>query len=117
MYANVSCRGIAFSQPTTSWKQARSAALSVLAPKMIEQNYMDSIRKESVDFINRLISTTETKGSADPLKYLELFTLNVIFNAGFGRRFDSVDDSEFRSLAHMVYFGRWCLQINYSLLI
>lgn len=69
---------------------------------MIEKNYMDSIRKESSDFANRLISATETKGSVYPLKYLELLTLNVIFNAGFGRRFDNVDNPEFRSLAHMV---------------
>lgn len=69
---------------------------------MIEKNYMQSIRKESSDFVNRLIHTTETKGSVDPLRYLELFTLNVIFNSGFGRRFDNVDDPEFRSLAHMV---------------
>ncbi|KAF1806535.1 cytochrome P450 [Mucor lusitanicus] len=103
-YYSFKGKGIAFSQPTTSWKKARSAALSVLAPKMIEKNYMQSIRKESSDFVNRLIHTTETKGSVDPLRYLELFTLNVIFNSGFGRRFDNVDDPEFRSLAHMVEY-------------
>ncbi|KAL9552676.1 hypothetical protein PS6_004353 [Mucor atramentarius] len=89
-------------QPNESFKMFRSAALSVLAPKMIEKNYMDSIRKESFEFAKRLIDVTEVNGNVDPLKYLELLTLNVIFNAGFGRSFDSIDDPEFRSLANVV---------------
>jgi len=84
----------------------RSAALSVLAPKMIEKNYMDSIRKESFELAKRLIKVTEINGNVDPLKYLELLTLNVIFNAGFGRSFDSIDDPEFRSLANVVGIRR-----------
>lgn len=98
----ITFRGIVFSQPNESWKMFRSAALSVLAPKLIEKNYMDAIRKESSEFVKRLINATEINGSADPLKYLELLTLNVIFNAGFGRSFNSIDDPEFRSLAEMV---------------
>jgi hypothetical protein len=80
----------------------RSAAFSVLSSKMIEQNYMDSIMKESSELAKRLINATEINGSVDPLKYLELLTLNVIFNAGFGRSFNSIDDPEFRTLAHVV---------------
>ncbi|EPB82552.1 hypothetical protein HMPREF1544_10714 [Mucor circinelloides 1006PhL] len=101
-YYSFKGKGIVFSQPNESFKMFRSAALSVLAPKMIEKNYMDSIRKESFELAKRLIKVTEINGNVDPLKYLELLTLNVIFNAGFGRSFDSIDDPEFRSLANVV---------------
>ncbi|CEP14774.1 hypothetical protein [Parasitella parasitica] len=101
-YYSFKGKGIAFSQPNESWKKSRAAALSVLAPKLVEKNYMNLIRKESSELVKRLINATDVHGSANPLKYLELFTLNVIFNVGVGRSFNNVNDPEFRKLADMV---------------
>jgi hypothetical protein len=73
----------------------------VIAPKQIE-NYMDSIQKEARDLVSRFIASTERDGSINPLKYLELNSLNVIFNLSFGRKFDSVDDPEFKELTEVI---------------
>ncbi|RCI06239.1 cytochrome P450 2 sub U member 1 [Rhizopus stolonifer] len=100
-YYGLGGHGIVFSQPGTSFKKNRAAALSVLAPKQMD-NFLDNIKKESADFVHRLIEATEKEGNVNPLKFLELNTMNVIFQACFGRRFDSVDDPEFSKLAHMV---------------
>lgn len=116
-------RGVVFAQPDTVWKHARSAgiikteyelkeirskltipiklALSVLAPKQIEK-YMDSIQKEATDLVSRLIETTEKEGSADPFKFLELNSMNVIFSVCFGRKFDSATDPEFHKISTMI---------------
>jgi hypothetical protein len=79
-------------------------ALSVVAPKQIE-NYMESIQKEACDLVSRLIASTEKEGSIDPIKFLELNSLNVIFNLGFGRKFDSVDDPEFKEITEIIELG------------
>jgi hypothetical protein len=73
-------------------------ALSVLAPKQIEK-YMDSIHKESSDLVDRLIESTGKEGSTNPIKALELNSMNVIFSASFGRKFDTLDDPEFIELS------------------
>lgn len=78
-----------------------SIALSVLSPKLINENYLHSIKKETNDLVSRLIHASEEKNGIDPLKYLELSSMNVIFLACFGRRFDTVDDPEFQSLTKL----------------
>lgn len=76
--------------------------MAVLSSKMTEEKYMGLIVKESIDFATRLIESTESDGSVDPLKLAELFSLNIILNTCFGRRFDNVKDPEFIKLATMV---------------
>lgn len=100
-YYSMHGKGIASSQPGNSWKLARSAALSVLAPKQIE-NYMDSIHREARDAVTGLMECTEKEGCTNPLKYFELSALNVVFTAAFGRRFESVNDPEFVDMSEMI---------------
>lgn len=45
---------------------------------------------------------TVSNGSIDPLKYLELYSLNIIFSSCFGREFCSVDDPEFIELIELI---------------
>lgn len=93
---------MAFSNPGSVWQQARSAALAVLAPKQI-QKYFDHIQKEAAGLATRLIQASQdSKDGISPLKYLELASMNIIFNVSFGRKFDSIDDPEFHELAHIV---------------
>jgi hypothetical protein len=75
--------------------------LAVLAPNKIE-NYMEDIIRESGDLVNRLMAVTEQEGSVYPLKHLELNSMNIVFKAGIGRRFDSVDNSEFHQVSNLV---------------
>lgn len=75
--------------------------LSILGPKHIEK-YMDSIIEESENLVSRFIETTEKEGAANPFKHLELNSLNVVFSAAFGRKFDSVHDKEFINLSTMI---------------
>lgn len=58
--------------------------------------------QEAQDLVGRLMASTEKEGSTDPLKYLELNSMNVIFSLGFGRKFNSVDDPEFQELSELV---------------
>ncbi|KAI9274024.1 cytochrome P450 [Helicostylum pulchrum] len=94
-------KGISFSQPDGVWKVSRTAALSVLAPKHIE-SYTPSLERESRDLVSRFIESTEKNGSVNPLKHLELFSMNVIITAIFSKRFDSVEDADFKKLDAMV---------------
>lgn len=75
--------------------------LSVLGPKHIHK-YMDTIIQESEDLVSRFIESTEKEGATNPFKHLELNSLNVVFSAAYGRKFDSVDDQEFIQLSTMI---------------
>lgn len=78
-----------------------SIALSVLAPKHIE-SYTPSLERESRDLVSRFIESTEKNSSVNPLKHLELFSMNVIITAIFSKRFDSVEDPDFKKLDEMI---------------
>lgn len=63
---------------------------------------MKSIEQESYDLVSRLIESSETEGGTDPLKYLELNSMNVMFLACFGRKFNDIKDPEFVRLSSMI---------------
>lgn len=63
---------------------------------------MKSIEQESYDLVSRLIESSETEGGTDPLKYLELNSMNVMFLACFGRKFNDIKDPEFVRLSTMI---------------
>jgi hypothetical protein len=73
----------------------------VIAPKQIE-NHMGSIQEEARDLVSRLIENNKKYGSTNPIKFLELNSLNVIFNICFGRKFDSVDDPDFKEVTEVI---------------
>lgn len=76
--------------------------LAVLAPNKIDSYYMDDITRESSNLVDRLMSVTEKEGAVYPLKHLELNSMNIVFKAGFGKRFDSIDNPEFRQVTDLV---------------
>lgn len=77
-------------------------ALTVLAPNVIADKYMKSIKQETYDLVSRFIETTETEGGIDPWKYLELSSMNFMFLACFGRKFNDIKDPEFAHLEWMI---------------
>ncbi|KAI8356725.1 cytochrome P450 [Choanephora cucurbitarum] len=93
-------KGLAFAQPGPGFRRCRSAALSLLAPKNIS-NFAGNIEEESSQLTERLIAATEKHGSVIPVKDLQLASMNIIFDATFGRRFKSVEDPEFYFLAEI----------------
>lgn len=103
-------KGIAFAQPGPGLKENRAAAFTVLAPRIIADKYMELIKRESYELVSRLIESTEIESGVDPLKYLELNSMNIMFLSLFGRRFNDVTDQEFISLTgindkHMKYLA------------
>ncbi|KAI8355565.1 cytochrome P450 [Blakeslea trispora] len=93
-------KGLAFVQPGPGFKRCRSAALSLLAPKHIS-NFAGNIEEESSSLTERLITATEKHGSIVPVRDLQLASMNIIFDATFGKRFKSVEDPEFYDLAEL----------------
>lgn len=79
-----------------------TVALTVLAPRIIVDKYMKSIKQESYDLVSRFIKSSETEGGTDPVKYLELNSMNVMFLACFGRKFNDIKDPEFIHLSTLI---------------
>ncbi|CEP19492.1 hypothetical protein [Parasitella parasitica] len=94
-------KNIAFAQPGKIWQRNRAAALSILQPKQIE-NYLPSIRRESLNLAQRLLDYTERDGGVDPFKHVELNFINVILGHGFGKTYDCVEDEEFIEVSQIV---------------
>lgn len=65
------------------------------------EHFMNSIEKQSADLAKRLLDATQKLGCVDPKKDLELSSMNVIFNAIFGRSFSSIEDPEFQKLSEI----------------
>ena len=84
-----------------SWAKLKGFPILYKKASQMEK-FMNNVEEESVDFAKRLISATEQNESIDPIKFLELNSMNVIFQALFGRKFDSIQDPEFCKLSEMV---------------
>ena len=63
---------------------------------------MGSIKQEAIDLVTRLLESTAKAGFTEPIKYLELNSINVVFQSCFGRKFDSIDDPEFLHAVDLV---------------
>ncbi|KAI7879770.1 cytochrome P450 [Lichtheimia hyalospora FSU 10163] len=94
-------KGIVFANPTKSWRNTRKAALTVLAPKMVDA-FNDMIEYEADTLLERLVSASKEDGGIHPFKTLQLASLNVILSTCFARRADSVDDPLFRDIVQYV---------------
>ncbi|KAI8139126.1 cytochrome P450 [Fennellomyces sp. T-0311] len=90
-------RGIVIAKSGKKWKNSRTLALDILAPKIVDR-FTEMIIKETDTAADTLIKLTQTQGSADPLKVLQLATMNVIMITCFGDRLASTDDPMFRTL-------------------
>ncbi|KAI9262143.1 cytochrome P450 [Phascolomyces articulosus] len=93
-------RGVVIAKAGKKWKNSRTLALDILAPKFVDQ-FDDVIIKETRTAADALIRVTETNGSINPLKTLQLATMNIITLTAFGERFPSTDDPMFRTLVDL----------------
>ncbi|ORZ01290.1 cytochrome P450 [Syncephalastrum racemosum] len=90
-------RGIVAAQADRRWKSSRTIALSILAPKMVEQ-YGSLLRDEADKLVDNLLDATATQNRVDPFKLLQLASLNVIMVTCFARRISSLEDEMFHTL-------------------
>ncbi|KAI8879367.1 cytochrome P450, partial [Backusella circina FSU 941] len=93
-------RGVSFANGER-WKAARGALLSVLAPKQVDK-YLDKIEFEASELIERLVLATGMDGSVDPASDLQMLSLNVISHVTVGKRYNSKEDPEFKSICAMI---------------
>ncbi|KAI8982678.1 cytochrome P450 [Pilobolus umbonatus] len=93
-------RGIIMAPYGPSWRKARNAALSILAPKKLDV-YADVINEESGSLVERLISSSEQEGGISPMHHFELNSLNFISLALFGKRYESMDDPDYKEIANI----------------
>ncbi|KAI8886334.1 cytochrome P450 [Backusella circina FSU 941] len=93
-------KGISFGEGK-DWKNGRSALLSVLSPKAVEQ-YIKWIEKESHNSAQRLIDATKKDGGVNPISYLKLSALNVISHVTIGKNFSSIEDPLFKDIVSLI---------------
>jgi hypothetical protein len=63
---------------------------------------MDSIHDKANKLVSQLITSTQEEGSVDPRMNLELYSLNVVSSACFGKTYESIHDPDFIKLAHLI---------------
>lgn len=73
----------------------------MLAPKQIEK-YMDSIHEKADTLVSQLIESSKMSQGITPRMHLELYSLNVIAGACFGKKFESIHDPQFEELAELI---------------
>ncbi|KAI9282569.1 cytochrome P450 [Sporodiniella umbellata] len=90
-------RGMAFINNNKYWKQARSACLSSLSPKVIDSVH-DTIEEETRKVIDILVDQyKKSPQGIDPIPYIRLYSLNNILSNIFGLPGKtSVDDDFFK---------------------
>ncbi|KAI9489765.1 cytochrome P450 [Zychaea mexicana] len=92
-------KGIVFSQPTPSWRQARAAVLSVLSPKKLENELGDVLEREADELIDILMAGQE---DIDPTNHLLRASLNFILITCLNKRTSSIDDPLFTTLIDLL---------------
>ncbi|GAA5795286.1 cytochrome P450 [Helicostylum pulchrum] len=101
-------KGLVFAQPDGSWKDSRAVALSLLSPKEIYK-YTDLIYKESSIFVDTVLDASLKNDGIVPFDYLDFYALNTVTNITFGKRFQSQQNTEYRTLCriakNVVLFG------------
>ncbi|CAO3639618.1 unnamed protein product [Cunninghamella echinulata] len=94
-------RGIAFTNADKKWKQARTAALEILAPRKVDE-FAHLVDFEADNLIKQFIELTKQKGQLNPLEYIQSATLNVILQTTFGNRVSSIDDPLSKEILYIV---------------
>ncbi|KAG2204138.1 hypothetical protein INT47_011621 [Mucor saturninus] len=100
-YYGLEGKGIAFGAHTKNWKNARGAVLSILAPKVVDKNYIKPIQSEAAALVDRLIEYSKKENGVDPTVHLHLNSMNTICRAAFGKHY-SFDDPEFKTMSHVM---------------
>jgi hypothetical protein len=63
---------------------------------------MDVIEREASLLTERLVEATEKDGSVYPISFLQLNALNVVCSVSVGKSYKTVEDPEFKEIAHMI---------------
>ncbi|KAI8890613.1 cytochrome P450 [Backusella circina FSU 941] len=89
-------RGVLFSNPGKHWNEARAAS-----PKKVDQ-FTYLIEEQATYMIDTLLESSKKNGPIFPAKNLHLFSLNIICQIAFSKKFKSVDDPEFLDISDLV---------------
>lgn len=60
---------------------------------------MIPIQREAAALTERLIKYSKEADGIDPVIHLHLNSMNIIYMSAFGKRFDSIEDEEFRTVS------------------
>ncbi|KAI7879545.1 cytochrome P450 [Mucor mucedo] len=99
-YYGLKGKGIVFGSHSKNWKKARGAVLSIIAPKVVDKNYIKPIQSEAAALVDRLIAYSKKENGVDPTVHLHLNSMNTICRAAFGKHY-SFDDPEFKTMSHV----------------
>ncbi|KAI8885219.1 cytochrome P450 [Backusella circina FSU 941] len=94
-YYSAGQRGIAFAEPGSAWKKARGVVLNSLGQKAVE-NYSELIGSKANEMVESLIRETKANGSVNPSETLEFYSLSIISKIALGKKFESLDDPNFK---------------------
>ncbi|KAI7873245.1 cytochrome P450 [Mucor mucedo] len=101
-YYSFKGKGVAFAPASKNWKIARGAVQTIIAPKVVDTHYLGPIKTEAIALADRLIAYSKIKNGVDPIEYLHLNSMNLIFKAAFGKVFSSVEDPDFISISALI---------------
>ncbi|KAI7873258.1 cytochrome P450 [Mucor mucedo] len=101
-YYSYKGKGVGFCPATKQWKVARGAVQNIIAPKVVDAHYLESIKTEAIALAERFIKYSRLENGVDPTKHLHLNSMNLIFKVGFGKVFSSVEDPDFISISAMI---------------
>ncbi|KAI8144958.1 cytochrome P450 [Fennellomyces sp. T-0311] len=94
-------RGVVFTDAGKSWRNTRKAVLTVLAPKMVDE-YRVVIEKEVDYLVGSFRKDSNKTTNINPVKYLQLASLNLILTTCYAKRAKSIDDELFTSIVQYV---------------
>ncbi|KAG2230874.1 hypothetical protein INT48_003037 [Thamnidium elegans] len=98
-------RGIVFADYNKNWKNARTAVLSILAPKSVA-GFDKILQQEAENSINQLVEQTKLHGEVYPLSFIRLSSINIILATAFGLPgVSSPEDPFYKELVNMIETG------------
>ncbi|KAI9275905.1 cytochrome P450 [Phascolomyces articulosus] len=99
-------RGIILADQTKKWKHLRTAALSLLSPKMVSQ-FAPILERESVQLIQELIdlSAASDGEGINPVAFLQRTSLNYALQTGFATRVASSEDPLLHQIIEFIEEG------------
>ncbi|KAG2230638.1 cytochrome P450 [Thamnidium elegans] len=107
-------KGMIFSPANKNWKKIRSAVSSAISPSQINI-YLPSIENQAKKLVDRLIETTKKESGVHPYTDLQFFSVNTIFAIAFGRKFESINDPDFKDLKDQIEESMAYSGIEYDL--
>ncbi|KAI9477130.1 cytochrome P450 [Zychaea mexicana] len=94
-------KGVVFTKAGKSWRNTRKAVLTILAPKMVD-GFRVAIDQEVDYLIANLTKNSDPTTGVNPVKCLQLASLNLILATCFAKRAKSIDDPLFKEIVQYV---------------